>query len=154
MDGGRPLHPRRDDGSTIDATFELWSVPVFELVFHHKAGRRGSPRAVNSDYHEGLELLLERLASVGGTILGVSVDSSVARELDPADRELDLPFPLAVGTDTDVPALRLQITRAQRPIARRPHVKPNGGNDQKRIRVTVALDRDMALDDVVRLFVG
>jgi len=42
----------------------------------------------------------------------------VARELDPADRELDLPFPLAVGTDTDVPALRLEITRAQRPIAR------------------------------------
>jgi hypothetical protein len=154
MAGSRPLHPRRDDGSTMDATFELSSVPVFELVFHHKAGGRGSPRAVNSDYHEGLELLLERLASVGGTILGVSVDSSVARKLDPAERELDLQFPLAVGTDTDVPALRLEITRAQRPVARRPNAKPNGGNDQKRIRVTLALDRDMVLEEVVRLMVG
>ena len=51
------LHPRRDDGSVVDATFDLFSVPVFEVVFHHKAGARGSARSVNADYNQGLELL-------------------------------------------------------------------------------------------------
>lgn len=97
-----PIHPRRSDGSAVDATFELTAIPVYDLIFHHKAGRRGSASAINSDYHEGLELLLERLASVGASILGVSVDSSVARKLDPAARELDLPFPLSLDEHTDV----------------------------------------------------
>src|SRR3954454_23673048 len=101
------LHPRRDDGTELDATFEVGVVPVFELVFHHKAGGRGSPRAVNSDYHEGLELLLSRLGSVGVSILSIEFDSSIARELEPGDRELDLPFPIRVGPATDVATLRL-----------------------------------------------
>ena len=37
----------------------------------------------------------------------------------------------------NVHALRLDITRAQKPIARRPDAKPDGGNDQKRIRITL-----------------
>ena len=53
MEGGGPLHPQRDDGSLLDATFELTTVPVYELLYHHKAGGQ---RAINADYHEGLEL--------------------------------------------------------------------------------------------------
>jgi hypothetical protein len=115
-------------------------VPVFEVVYHHKAGARGSPRSVNADYHEGLELLLARFASIGVSILGIAVDSGVARELEPADRELELSFPIAVTAATDVAELRLEITRAQKPVARREYAKPGGGNDQKRIRITAACD--------------
>ena len=132
-----PLHPRRADGSEIDATFELSAVPVFDIVYHHKAGGRDSPRSVNADYHEGLEALLGKLSAARATILGISVDSTVARELDPADRELQLPFPIALEPGMNVHALRLDITRAQKPIARRPDAKPDGGNDQKRIRITL-----------------
>ena len=57
-----PLHPRRDDGTELDATFETSVTPVFDLVFHPKAGGRGSPRAIIQDYHEALEALLGRLA--------------------------------------------------------------------------------------------
>ena len=64
MNSSAPLHPCRDDGSTLDATFELSSIQLYEVVYHHKAGARDSPRSVNADYHEGLELLLQRLASV------------------------------------------------------------------------------------------
>ena len=138
----------------MDATFELSSIRLYELVYHHKAGARGGPRSVNADYHEGLELLLARLASISATILGVSVDSSVARELDPADRELGLPFPIALHPNSDTRALRLDITRAQRPIARRAGVKPTGGNDQKRIRMTVTISRPTDFDAVARLLVG
>ena len=149
-----PLQPRRDDGSTVDSTFELSSMTVYELVFHHKAGARGSVWSVNADYHEGLEVLLQRIGSVGAKILGISVDSGVAQKLDPADRELDLDFPIQVSTATDPHALRLHITRAARSVARRPTAKPGGGNDQKRLRVTLVLDSPMDSDSLSRLLVG
>src|SRR4051794_37972980 len=95
------LHPMRDDGTQVDATFDLTAVPVFDMVYHHKAGGRNSPRAVNSDYHEGLELLFSRLATISVSVLGIAVDSAVARELPPAERELDLPFPIRINSDTD-----------------------------------------------------
>lgn len=132
-----PLHPVRPDGTRLDATFELSSVAVFELVYHHKAGGRDSARSVNADYHEGLELLLARLAMVGTTILRIAIDSGVARELPEADRELGLPFPIVVNRNVDVGELRKEITRAQKTVARRPGAKPGGGNDQKRILLTL-----------------
>jgi hypothetical protein len=112
MPASGPLHPLRRDGSVVDATFELTTVGVFEVVCHHKAGARASPRSVNADYHEGLELLLARLASAR---LGIALDSGIARELDVADRELDLAFPIVVTASTDVAALRLDITRHRNP---------------------------------------
>lgn len=145
-----PLHPRRSDGTVVEATFELSSVPVYELVYHHKAGARGTARSVNVDYHEGLELLLARMATVGVSILGISVDSAVARGLDPPDRELDLRFPISVDASTDVAALRLDITRAQKVVARRPDAQRGGGNDQKKIRITLACDDPLIHFDRVR----
>ena len=108
------------------------------MVYHHKAGRRGSVRSVNADYHEGLELLLSRLARLKCSILGISVDSGVARQLPPECRELDLDFPILLDERTDAAALRRRITKAQRSVARRPNVKLGGGNDQKRIRITLS----------------
>lgn len=141
MRASGPLHPIRDDGSRLDATFELSTVPLFELVFHHKAGARGSPRSVNADYHEALELVLARLASMQATIIAIRVDSSVARDLDPSERDLQLDFPIDLSPSTNAYELRLEITRAQKSVARRTTAKPGGGNDQKRIRITLALDR-------------
>jgi hypothetical protein len=139
------LHPLRADGSRVDATFAIEAVPVFEVVYQHKAGARNGPRAVNSDYHEGLELVLDRLADLDATILGITVDSGVALQLPPEDRELDLPFPIVLSDATDIHELRLQITRAQRPVARRPGAQPGGGNDQKTIRITFS-SGDAGLD--------
>lgn len=139
--GSGELQPLRPDGTKIDATFEVLPLTVVDLLYHHKAGARNSPRAVNQDYHEGLETLLSRLASVEATIVRILVDSSTARRLAPDDRELDLDFPIDLSLDTDVHLLRLDITRAQKSVARRPGVEPVGGNDQKRIRMTVLFDR-------------
>lgn len=137
MSSTGPLHPVRTDGSEVDATFELAAIPVFDLVYHHKFGGRGSPRSLNPDYHEGLELLLDRLARLDAEILGIAVDSSVARELPAEQRELALEFPIPLRGRTDIRSLRLEITRAQKSVARRSDAKPGGGNDQKRIRITV-----------------
>jgi hypothetical protein len=148
------LHPRRDDGTDVDATFEVHVVPVFDLIYHHKAGGRESERAVNSDYHEGLELLLGRLAKLRCSILGIAVDSSVARALPPEERELDLTYPIKLGERTDVARLRRRITKAQKSVARRPDAKPGGGNDQKRIRITLSCDRPWQREQLTQQLVS
>ena len=124
----------------VDATFEVEQIGVYDVLYHHKAGGKDDPRSVNGDYHEGLQLLLERMTSLRATILGIAVDSGVARKLPPAERELNLPFPIELDDRTDPVALRLMITRAQKDVARRADVQPGGGNDQKRIRITIAVD--------------
>lgn len=149
------LHPLRSDKSRVDATFELSSVAVFELVYHHKAGARDSARSVNADYHEGLELLLARLASIGTTILRIAVDSGKARELPEADRELVLPFPIVLDGVGDLVELRKDITRAQKAVARRPGAKPGGGNDQKRILLTLECHgSDLSLEELREVLIG
>jgi hypothetical protein len=125
--------------------------PIYDLVFHHKAGGRDSPRAVNADYPEGLETLLGRLGQLGRAILAISVDSTVARELPPEDRELDIDYPLRLGQISDPHLVRLRVTRAQKSVARRPGVKPGGGNDQKRIRISFTLDRAIETGELAQL---
>lgn len=155
MPTSEPLHPVRDDGTQVDATFELSSVAVFEVVFHHKAGGRDSPRSVNADYHEGLELLLERLAAVGTTILRIAVDSGVARDLPEPERELSLRFPVELNRAVDIGELRKDITRAQKLVARRPDAKPGGGNDQKRILLTLECHgADLSFEELRGILVG
>jgi hypothetical protein len=149
MSTSGPLHPIRDDLSQVDATFEVSPVPVFDLTFHHKAGGRDSPRSVNADYHEGLELILERLIALRVTILGIVVDSGVAQALPLADRELELEFPIELH-DQVPKQLRLEITRAQKVVARRADAKPGGGNDQKRIVITISDDRGTLTFDRLR----
>lgn len=80
------------------------------------------------------------------------MDASVALELDPAERELDLPLPTDLDRGVDCSALRLEITRAQKPVARRPEAKPGGGNDQKRIRLTITCDDSRLNLDPMRDF--
>ncbi len=138
----------------MDATFELSSASVFRITYRFKAGGRESPRAVNSDYHEGLELLLARLSELGAVITDVRVDSSVARDLPVEARRLGLSFPLRIDRDSDVSALRLDITRAQKPVARRPSAKPGGGNDQKTIVITCELDSPIDYDALTAILVG
>lgn len=156
MPSSGPLTPFAEDGATIEATFELSTVPVFEIIYHHKAGGRESQRSVNADYNQGLELLLARLAQLQMTILGIALDSSVAHELDPADRELALDFPIKLRPNMNIYELRLNISRAQKPVARRANVKPGSdGNSQKRIRITLtgddpSLSYDQLLHRLVR----
>lgn len=156
MGSNRPLRPVANDGSLVDATFEVHAAAVLHLVYHHKAGGRNSPRSVNADYNKGLELLLERLATRRFKILSIAVDSRVAHELDPVDRELKLSYPILLNPSVDIPALRLDIGRAQKPIGRRADVKPGSdGNSQKRIKITLACD-DPSLNhtELVDLLVG
>jgi hypothetical protein len=129
-------HPVAEDGTQLDATFEV-EVGTMEIVFHHRARGRDDPAAVNRDYTAGLEVVLERLRSLAASIERIEVDSSVARRHPPADRVLALKFPIRLHADTDIHQLRVRITESARDVARRPGAKPGGGNNQKRLRFWV-----------------
>src|ERR1700712_2270973 len=126
------LHPLRDDGTVVGATFDLQPVDILDVVYFHKAGAKGSPQSVNPDYHEGLELLIKRLAMIEASILSISLDSQVARKLPAEDRELMLDYPLALGPLVEPASLRLQITRAQKAVGRRKPQRSAAGMIRKR----------------------
>ena len=59
---------------------------------------------------------------------------------------MDLSFPLELDERTEIATLRLDITRAQKPIARRADAKEGGGNDQKRLRMTFLVEARTGVD--------
>jgi hypothetical protein len=138
-----------DQGVVLDATFWVEAGDAGpEIVFLHRARGRNDPAAVNRDYMEGLELLLDRLRAVGARIDRIEVDSRVAHTRPADERVLPLRFPIALLRDTDIGSLRVRITEAQRSVARRATAKPGGGNNQKRIRIWISHRAALTLTDL------
>jgi len=63
------FRPHRADGTEVDATFAIERVgEALTIVVESRGGTRGSPAERNTEYAEGLEQLLERLAALGARI--------------------------------------------------------------------------------------
>jgi len=107
------------------------------IVFHARYGTRGSGREVNIDYLRALEVVLARLSELSATITAIEVDSRVARGLPLEQRLLPLSYPVQLTGGMDVGRLRRDVTEAQRRIARKSTAKPTGGNNHKRIRISL-----------------
>ncbi|MDW3217092.1 MAG: hypothetical protein R8F63_00655 [Acidimicrobiales bacterium] len=124
----------------LDATFDLeTNESGVDLILHARYGGRRSLRATNVDYFPALELLLRRLADLGAAIEAVDVDSGPSRQLAPELRRLPLSYPILLTQERDLAGLRRRITAEQRGIARAPDAKPSGGNNHKRIRISLRL---------------
>lgn len=129
-----------ETGRVLDAEIDIESrADGVDLVVHARFGGPGSERGRNVDYFDALEVLLRRLAGLRATIVMGTVDSAVARRLPEAERALELPWPIRLSPASDCQQLRLDITRAQRVVARAPDAKAHGGNNHKRIRLAVEL---------------
>lgn len=138
-----------DNGRLLDAEFDLERHEGgASIVFHARYGTRGSGREVNIDYLRAVEVVLARLSMQDAVITAIEVDSRVARGLPPEQRLLPLAYPLRLGKGMDVGRLRRDITEAQRQIARVSTAKPAGGNNHKRIRVSVMFPLGTELDIV------
>ena len=122
----------RDDGTEIDATFRVErSGNTPSVVIESRGGTRGSSaggtrgsRAErNTDYAEGLELILARLGSLGLSVAESRVESRETDQLSPDDLRLDLgaPYPIAITADdaADAPQAHERRDGARRPQARR-----------------------------------
>jgi hypothetical protein len=130
-----PLRPRRADGSEVDATYRRERRGGREtIVFEARGGKKGAPGAQNTEYAEGLRLVLEQLRAEGMVIADAVVESRATAHLSVEERRLDLgeAYPVAIG---DAEELRRTIGKAQEAVGREAGAK--GGNATKRIRLVV-----------------
>jgi hypothetical protein len=139
---GEPLdnHIVRD-GQVLDAEFgtQLDDDGVLRLTIH---SRGGGAKSRNSDYNEGLETLLERLAETGARLIDAAVMSKATLQLDWSEKRLvleDFPYPIDLGAVHDIGQLRNQLGQTQAKVGREPGAR-GGGNPTKRIQLL--LDRD------------
>lgn len=143
-----------DDGREIDATFRLEKVDDnLSLVFESKGGKRNTTASRNSDYNQGLTLLLERLAQHGATLKDAAIETQATRELPLDSRRLRLDnqsFPVDLASHGDLVGYRVALSRAQAQVGRSPSAK-GGGNPTKRIRLYLDLPNCPPIAELGRL---
>jgi superfamily II DNA or RNA helicase/diadenosine tetraphosphate (Ap4A) HIT family hydrolase/SOS-response transcriptional repressor LexA len=122
------------DGKQLNASFRVERVgDAWTVVFESRGGTRGTSAERNSDYADGLELILHRLGQAGIVLDDIVVESNEAARLPIAERRIDLgePYPLRI---VDASALRRSISAAQAEVGRAPGAR-GSGNRTKRIRM-------------------
>jgi len=126
------MRPIAYNGGVLDAEFAVEEVEgQSTLVLESRSGRHRNP-----DYHKALLLLLSRLAEMGATLTNGIVDSTVSRTRPFSERVLHIPgtpYPIPLGNEEDMEALRLAIGAAQVDVAQQSGAI--GGNRTKRIRL-------------------
>ena len=143
----------RDDGTPIDASFivEQRAGHMYVIV-ESRGGTKGTKDERNTEYAEGLDLLLSRLKRLDNRILDALVDSTSTRELPPEQRRLILngePYPLTIDDASD---LRRRLTRAAARVGREPGAK-GAGNQTKRLRLILE-GAAMAPDEAAHQLAG
>lgn len=120
-----------DQGRELDARFMLEPASSgLDLIIAARGG------GLNVHYEKGVEILLSRLAQWHVVVIGVSVDSSVARKRPTEERRLavrNFLFPLELVAATDIRSLRLDIRSAT--VAFGQPEGAVGGNPTKRLRL-------------------
>jgi hypothetical protein len=145
-----PLPVVDNDGRQLQATFEVsGSEREWEILFHSRGGTRDTPAARNSDYQDGLELLLLRLAQLNSVIVDAAADTRETRSLSPLERRLSLNYPVRLAADIEPRRLRLQIGRAAAAINRREGAR-GPGNQTKTISVSVETVRGFTGDEIAQ----
>ena len=130
------LQVHDDTGRPIDARFEVErSHERLSLLFHSRGGARGAAAERNTDYAQGLELLLGRLAKLGVEVIDGFVDSASTASLPEGERRLlkGLSYPLRIE---DPAQARKALGRAMAKVGRKAGAK-GGGNQNKRIRLVL-----------------
>src|SRR5438552_137682 len=109
----------RDDGTEVDATFEVESIDgEVTLAVESRGGAQGQPGARNIEYAEGLEILLGRLQRRGVRIGDAAVESRATKDLPRDDRRLEIDgmeYPITIQEPAD---LQRKIGAAQARVGR------------------------------------
>jgi hypothetical protein len=99
------------------------------LIFHSRGGTIGTPNARNTQYSDGLRVLMERIPASTLSLSRVSVDSSAVQALSIDERTV------LSNSETDQPAADLfeLISNRMKAVGRKPDAK-GPGNATKRLR--------------------
>lgn len=121
VDAG-PHHVCRRDGTVLDAELRVKRIDgaLTITVEEARGGGRGSAGERNTDYKEGLELILARLANLGARIVDGTVVSRTTRSLPPEEKRIRIEgqsYPLEID---DPAELRRRIGSAGAKVGRVP----------------------------------
>lgn len=136
------VHVQSAAGDPIDARFktEAGGDDLTAVVIDSQGGTRGSPKARNTDYRLGIEILIERLGRLGAELVRVEVDSEPARRrLSESERvvALDAPdLPVALS-GVDPAALRKHISSRARKVGQTSKQASTPGGSSRRMRFLV-----------------
>lgn len=127
-------------GTELDATFSVENVDgQLRLTVESRGGARGAPNERNTQYDDGLRVLLARLGDRNAEITDALVTSATSLRKYPADEErrvrTEHDFPIRVA-DHDPDMLRRAFGRAMRKAARDP-VLTSSGNNNKRVTFSI-----------------
>jgi hypothetical protein len=122
-------------GRSVDATFSVGQVePLrFHVFFESRSGTKGTPTARNTQYEEGLELLLARLFGAGVTVESIALSPGNKDSLTEISVAA-IPFPWTEKTERSPHDLRVQLGRVQAGTDRKPGAHGRG-NHTKRLRL-------------------
>lgn len=140
------------EGTEVDATFDVETFEVATsgvkstIFLHSRGGTKDTPKARNSDYARGLEILLERLKKIKATIETAHIATARTRDLSPDQTQLniDRKYPFSL-TSEDIPALRRALSRAQTRVGQTKGAK--GGNATKSIRVRFVVPSSLVVTE-------
>lgn len=130
------------DGVEIDAAFTVESTGAVatSVVIESAGGTAGSPSARNLQYLAGFDLILQRLAALGATLVDTYVDTRSTSGLTVADRRLDpgagTAYPIELASVDDLGAIRRAMLHSMAHVGRASSAK-GGGNQRKRTRLVV-----------------
>jgi hypothetical protein len=145
QDARRPGERRRLllDGVEIDASFvvESTGVTATSVVVESSGGTKGKKGATNLDYVQGLDLILQRLASLNVQLLDAFVDTRTTSTLAVADRRLkpgdQQGYPISLAEVANLQELRRALLRSMAKVGQALGAK-GGGNARKRTRLVIA----------------
>lgn len=135
-----------EEGREIDATFILDAEGAgYSLVMESRGGTKGTSKAKNSQYAQGLTLLIGRLAKLDGSIQDALLETARTTGLSADDRRLRLDgfkYPIHLrGLDPET--LRLELARAQGRTGRTDAAAKGFGNGTKRIRLYITVPGEL-----------
>lgn len=138
-DVGISRKPLDATGVSLDATFKIMSVndDGVSIYFASSGGTKGRENERNLDYVAGVDIILDRLASLGGHLIDAYLETTQVNNLPLADRRLSAgdPFPIQLES-ADRVTLRKLLLRSQMGIGRPSGAK--GGNSRRAMRLVVS----------------
>lgn len=145
--------PITDAGNELDANFSVEDLPTgFNIVIESRGGSDHGPHASrNSEYSDGLRLLLERLGRRGASLEDLQVASSRVEQKPASERQIfpeGYSFPIQLDRIPDKEALRLAIGRATGAFGKLPGAKAGTYSKRLRLRVSCSSLEGMTVGEV------
>ncbi len=135
--------PRTESGQALNATFVVQAIlgrPV-SIKFESAGGARDTAAIRNPDYVAGIDVVMQRLHTLGATVLDAFVDSGKVQHFPIPDRRLDPgdghAFPLPLTRVDDLENMRRALLRSMALVGRASSARAGGGNSRKAFRIVL-----------------